>query len=277
MEFDSEERFEGILSVLEEHGQASVAELSERFGVSAVTIRKDLDALERRSLLTRFRGGARFFAATEEGSFGDRLRSRVTAKKAIARRAAALVPNGASIGLDSSTTSYYLALELLGHHDLLVVTNSLRTAALFESESQATVVLMGGTVRRTSQSTVGDLGETMAGRGHLSMSFFGLTSLSLQRGLMEMATSEAESKRALLQASNEVVAIFDSSKDGAFGLHSFAAPSQVNRIITDNGFNAIEADRWRAMGVVVDVVEPRPAHFATAAEHPTPTSNDAAR
>lgn len=257
MESESEVRIDGILSVLEQRGEVTVQELSDHFSVSAVTIRKDLDVLERRSLLERYRGGARLHAPSEEGSFTDRLRRRVGAKKAIARKAATYVSNGDAIALDSSTSCHYLAMELLEHQDLVVVTNSLRTATLLSEESSATVVMLGGTVRRTANSTVSDLADTLAGRGQLITAFAGVACASTQRGLMELSESEAATKRGMVRAARQVIAIFDSSKEGAFGLHSFAAPTQVSRILTDAHFSSAEAERWMAMGVAVELTPVR--------------------
>lgn len=252
MDQDSDVRVEGILSALEHAGHVSVNELSARFGVSAVTIRKDLQALERQSLLQRVRGGARSHAPNEEGSFTDRLGRGVAAKKAIARHAASLVSNGDVIALDSSTSAYFLALELLNRRDLVVITNSLRSAMLLTEESDATVVLLGGTVRRTASSTVGDPLDVLSGRGRITTAFLGLTSLSPERGLMELSIAEAESKRVLAGPARNVVGLFDSSKLDGFGLHPFATADRVTRLITDTGFDDAEAARWRALDVIVD-------------------------
>ncbi|KAA9132282.1 DeoR/GlpR family DNA-binding transcription regulator [Microbacterium caowuchunii] len=252
MEIDSVVRVDGILAALEHQGQVSVSELAQRFGVSAVTIRKDLHALERRSLLQRVRGGARAAAPAEEGSFADRLSRGVAAKKAVARYAAALVRNGDVIALDSSTSAYFLALELLGHRDLVVVTNSLRSATVLVEESNATVVLMGGTIRRTSASTVGDVSEVLSGRGRVAHAFLGLAALSIERGLLELSVAEAESKRVIVDAAREVVGLFDSGKADGFGLHSFAATDRVTRLITDTGFSDEDTARWQEAGVQVD-------------------------
>ena len=252
MEIDGEVRVEGILSTLEHRGQVSVSELATQFGVSAVTIRKDLQALERRALLQRVRGGARSHTSEDEGSFTERLGRSAGAKKAIARHAAGFVANGDVIALDSSTSAYFLALELLNRRDLVVVTNSLRSAMVLSEESDATVVLLGGTIRRTAHSTVGDISDALVGRGRISKAFTGLAALSLERGLLELSRAEADTKRALTDASREVYALFESSKADAFGLHSFAVPDRVTRLITDTGFPDDEVARWRDADVEVD-------------------------
>jgi DeoR/GlpR family transcriptional regulator of sugar metabolism len=252
MDIDGEERVEGILSALEHRGQVSVSELATQFGVSAVTIRKDLEALERKSLLQRVRGGARPRASEDEGSFTERLGRAAGAKRAIARHAATFVNNGDVIALDSSTSAYFLALELLSRRDLVVVTNSLRTAMVLSEDSDATVVILGGTVRRMATSTVGDISNVLVGRGRIAKAFTGLAALSFERGLLELSSAEAESKKALMDASREVFALFESAKADAFGLHTFAAADRVTRLITDTGFSDDEVARWRGVGVEVD-------------------------
>lgn len=260
MEQPGDGRTEGILSVLEHHGETTVTALAERFDVSAVTIRKDLQMLERRSLLVRTRGGARRLTPDEDGSFTDRLGDQVAAKKAIARRASTLVHDGDVIGLDSSTSAYYLALELLERRELVVVTNSLRTASLLADESDATIVLMGGTIRRSMSSTVGDFSGVLAGRGRIGKVFLGLVALSVQRGILEQSLEEAETKRALVGAAGQVIALSDSTKGVGFGLYTVAETSQVTRLITDTFFDAHEVERWRNAGVKVDVCELNRSH-----------------
>ncbi len=248
------ERRQDILRLLDGASRVSVPDLSARFGVSEVTIRKDLDALERRHLLRRVRGGAVALEGADEGAFEMRLRHRTGAKRAIARAAAALVRDGDAIALDSSTTCYYLAQELAGRRGLVVLTNGLRTAEVL-SESDATVVLPGGTLRRSSWSLVGDFGGVFAGRGRLARGFFGVRSLSPQLGLMELSQEETVVKRRLVSICDEVYGLFDSSKVGRFGLHPFAEPGQITELITDTGVADDVVAEWRAGDVPVRRVE----------------------
>lgn len=246
-------REEAILGALDEHGRVEVNELASRFGVSAVTIRKDLDALERRSLLRRVRGGAVVAAPVDEGSFADRLRRNAVAKKAIARMAAGMVADGDVIAVDSSTTGYFLMLELLAKRDLIVITNSLRGATLLSEESNATVLVPGGIVRRASNSTSGPIGDVLTGRGRVRLGFFGVAGLSPRNGLMEISSSEAESKRAMAEACDGVYGILDASKEGAFGLHPFSPPTTITAILTSTGVTDRFIDEWSAIGVDVRV------------------------
>lgn len=244
------ERQQDLLRLLETDGQVSVPALAGRFGVSVVTIRKDLDILEQRRLLRRVRGGAVPAGSADEGAFEARLRYRTGAKRAIAQAAAELVRDGDAIALDCSTTCYQLALELRSRRGLVVLTNGLRTAEILTGAG-ATVILPGGTLRRSSWSLVGDIGDVFAGRGRVRRGFFGVRSFSPEMGLMELAPEEAAAKRRLVAASMEVYGLFDASKVGRFALHSFAEPALVTGLITDSEADAAVVSGWRRLGIDV--------------------------
>jgi DeoR family transcriptional regulator of aga operon len=253
------ERQQAVLRLLEETGRVGVGELCDRFGVSAVTIRKDLEALERRRLLRRVRGGAVPEEGADEGAFELRLRHSSAAKQAIARAAAAYVHDGDAIALDCSTTAFYLALELRARRGLVVVTNGLRAADVLSESGAITVVIPGGTVRRSSQSVVGDFGDFFATRGRLNRGFFGVRSLTPAHGLMELSSEETAVKRRLAAACVEVYGLFDASKVGRFALHPFVATDRITALFTDAGVGADIVAHWSAVGVPVHRAEPTPA------------------
>lgn len=244
-------REQAILVDLDRTGRVLVAELADRFGVSAVTIRKDLDALERRSMLRRVRGGAVSTGTADEGAFEMRLRHSAKAKRAIARAAAPLVRDGDVIAMDSSTTCWYLANELLTRRNLVVITNGLRTAELLMEQSAAMVLMPGGVLRRSAASMVGPIGDVLAGRGRIDTGFFGLIGLSTTHGLMDIVVEEAQTKQFMARACNEVVGLFDSSKVDRFGLHSFAATDTISALYTDDGIEQSLIAEWKAAGVPV--------------------------
>lgn len=249
------ERQQEVLRLLDGTGRVSVQELATRFGVSLVTVRKDLEALERRRLLRRVRGGAVGASGADEGAFEMRLRYRSAEKMAIARAAAEIVHDGDAIALDCSTTCYFLAQELRDRRGLVVLTNGLRSAEML-SEAGATVVLPGGTLRRSSWSLVGDIGDVFVGRGRVARGFFGVRSLSPEAGLLELSPEETAAKRRLVSVCGEVHGLFDSSKVGRFALHTFAEPDQITSLITDTGTDAEDIAGWRAAGVEVRTTGP---------------------
>ncbi|GAA4900942.1 aga operon transcriptional regulator AgaR [Tessaracoccus lubricantis] len=247
---DEAERRESIHRALERLGRATVADLAREFGVSTVTIRKDLDALERRGLLTRIHGGATRTTLKDEGSFPFRLMDAAEHKRDIARRAARLVHSGDTIALDSSSTCHYLARELLELRDLTVITYSLATASLLLDGSSATVFLLGGQLRRSSRATT--LIHVDGVNDRIDMGFFGAHGASYEEGLAEISMEEADSKRALTPRCNRLYALVDSSKFGATSYHVWLPAQRVTGLITDGEAPAAQVERWRDLGVYVD-------------------------
>lgn len=252
------EREQQILRQLESSSRISVADLVSAFEVSAVTIRKDLDLLEQRGLLRRVRGGAVSVESADEGAFALRLRHSRREKTAIATAAAKHVDDGDVIALDSSTTCYYLATQLVARRGLVVVTNGLRTAMLLQEQSTATVLLPGGVIRRASSSLVGQIGDVLQGRGKIRKGFFGLRGLSSEHGMLELSEDEAAAKRAIAKVCVQRYGLFDSGKVDRFGLYPFVAPEDVDALFTDDGIDAETATTWRALGVDVHIVVPEP-------------------
>ncbi len=247
-------RAQAILVELDRTGRVLVAALSDRFGVSAVTVRKDLDALERRSMLRRVRGGAVSTGKADEGAFEMRMRHSVRAKRAIAQAVAPLVRHGDVIAMDSSTTCFYLARELLDRRNIVVVTNGLRTAELLMEQSSAMVLMPGGVLRRSAESMVGPIGDVLSGRGRIDKGFFGLMGLSTSHGLLDIVVEEAQTKQFMAKACNQIFGLFDSSKVGRFGVHSFAATETLTGLYTDDAVDDALIEEWAAAGVPVSTV-----------------------
>jgi DeoR/GlpR family transcriptional regulator of sugar metabolism len=259
-EFDREQ---AILLELEGAGRVTVNDLAQRFGVSRVTVRKDLDGFERRGLLRRIRGGAVGIESSDEGAWSMRVRHSSEAKQAIARAVAPLIHHGDVIAMDASTTCYYLARELVDRRNLVVITNGLRTATLLMEQSTAMVVLPGGVLRRSAESMVGPIGDLLTGRGRISKGFFGLVGLSPQLGLMEVSIDEAQTKSFMAAACDEVYGLFDSSKAGRFAVHPFAPAADVHALYTDDAIPAEVAAAWAPLDVRVHAV-PVPARAGSA-------------
>ncbi|WP_369135846.1 DeoR/GlpR family DNA-binding transcription regulator [Modestobacter sp. I12A-02662] len=252
---DEHARSQAILAALSASGRVAVNDLAQRLAVSTVTIRKDLEALERRAALRRVRGGAVAAPVLDEGAFETRLLVRRAEKVGIARAVAPLVQDGDVIALDSSTTCHHLAHELLARRSLVVITNSMPTATLFSERSDATVLIPGGSVRRSARSVVGVIGDVLSGRGWIDKGFVGAHAVSAQRGLLDMTPDEAQVKQYLTAHCRQVFALADSSKLGSFSLHSVAPPSRITALYTDSGADPAAVAELRAAGVAVHRVD----------------------
>src|SRR4051794_2378027 len=180
-----------VLRMLETRDAVLVSELARAFSVSEVTVRADLSELARQGLVARVRGGVRpLQRGQSELAFDLRLRLEAARKQAIARAAAAMVDEGEAVALDSSTTAYYLALELRAKRELVVVTNGLLIAAALAEAPGITVLVTGGMLRLPAMSLVGDIGADVLRSTRINKGFLGARGLSLDRGLMDLVPEE---------------------------------------------------------------------------------------
>jgi len=232
------ERQEHIARMVEEHGRVRVSELSERFGVSAVTIRKDLLALEGDGRLIRAHGGA---IAREgrrpESSFDVRERLNRAAKDQIGRAAAEMVSDGESIAFDASTTALAVARHLKsrgGWINLTVITNGLRIAGELAGYPGITVVMPGGFVRWEALSVVGQIGNGLFEQVNVQKAFLGAAGFTLESGLSDATEEEAQIKRLMAGAATEVIAIVDSSKWGRAAFATFCRTADVTAVVADS-------------------------------------------
>jgi DeoR/GlpR family transcriptional regulator of sugar metabolism len=234
-----------------------VAELSKAFAVSEVTVRSDLSELARQGLVARVRGGVRpLQRGQSELGFDFRLRLEVERKRAIARAAAAMVDEGEAIALDSSTTAYYLALELRTKKELVVVTNGLLIAAALADAPGISVLVTGGMLRLQAMSLVGELGADVLRATRISKGLLGARGLSIDHGLMDLNPEEVRIKREMADVCERVIGLLDSTKWHRTALLPFVATEQVDAIVTDTGAPGEEVEAWRARDVEIVCVEP---------------------
>src|SRR3954462_11065933 len=257
--FSQSERMQHVLRLLETRDYVQVAELSEAFAVSEVTVRSDLGELARQGLVARIRGGVRALQqGTAEVGFDLRLRLEVERKRAIARAAAAMVENNEAIALDASTTAYYLALELRAKRELVVVTNGLLVATALADAPGIAVLVTGGMLRLSAMSLVGDLGTDVLRTTRINKGFLGARGLSLERGLMELNPDEVRIKQEMAEACEQVYGVLDGTKWHRSALLAFVAAEELAGVITDSSAPADEVQTWREAGVAVIAVDPGP-------------------
>ncbi|MFH5821787.1 DeoR/GlpR family DNA-binding transcription regulator [Georgenia sp. AZ-5] len=237
-------------------GRVSVSVLADELAVTAETIRRDLEALDRRGVLHRVHGGAVPAQAVRlvEAALGEREGTRVAEKERIARAALAHVPaGGGSIILDAGTTTGRLGALLPSDADLSVVTNSVPTASAVAIRSRSPVFLLGGRVRGLTQATVGADAEERLRRTRVDVAFLGTNGITPRHGLSTPHPAEAAVKRAMVAAARRVVVLADSSKVGQEHLVSFAGLEQVDVLITDAAVDAQDRAQIEERGVEVVV------------------------
>jgi DeoR family transcriptional regulator of aga operon/DeoR family fructose operon transcriptional repressor len=232
------ERQERIARLVEEHGRARVADLATRFGVSSVTIRKDLVALETAQRLLRAHGGAiAIDHRRPELSFDIRERLQAEEKTRIGMAGAALVQDGESIVMDASTTALAVARHLKargGWSQLTVITNGLRVAAELAGHPGLVVLMLGGRVRWEALSVVGQLGDGLFDRINVQKAFLGAAGFTLESGLADATDEEAQIKRSMVGAAREVIAIVDSTKWQRAAFATFCPTDDIDVVLTDS-------------------------------------------
>ena len=245
-------RMRRVLELLQTRDAVTVAELARTFDVSEVTVRNDLTTLARRGLVARVRGGARALQRGQsEVAFDVRLRVEEDAKRAIARAAAAMVADGEAVALDSSTTAFYIALELREKHELVVVTNGLRIASALADAPGVSVIVPGGIVRMAAMSVVGDFASSVLRSTRIGRGFFGARGIGGERGLMDLNPEEVKIKREMAEACERVVGVFDHTKWRRSALFTFVPTQRIDAIVTDAAAPADLVQEWRDRKVEV--------------------------
>lgn len=249
------ERRRAIVELVQTQGRVAVTELSQRFGVSEVTIRADLQALAEQKLLVRTHGGAvRMDNNLEELALTLRRQRQVKEKDRIGRAGAEQIEDGDAIFLDSSSTSLAIAHHLKGRRYLTVVTNSLEVVHELFNAPGVDVVLMGGVLQRETASFVGAHGLEAIGELNVQKGFFGAHGIDLVAGLTDVSPDEAAVKRPIAAMCRQVIAVLDATKWGRVGVASFASIDKVNTIITDAGAPGDLVTTFRSRGIKIVVV-----------------------
>jgi DeoR family fructose operon transcriptional repressor len=250
----AEERQQAIAALVMSRGRASVAELAQVYDVTTETVRRDLAVLDKAGLLRRVHGGAvpvRTLHLVEAG-VGERDSTRADQKDAIAAAAAEFFPrSGASVLLDSGTTTARVAAHLPNDRELTVVTNSVPIAGRVAAMGNVTLQLLGGRVRGLTQAAVGEQALRVLDTLRVDIAFIGTNAISVRHGLSTPDTDEAAVKRAMVHAANYVVVVADSSKLGQEDLVSFAPIDSVDTLITDDEIAHADRDQFTEQGVEV--------------------------
>ncbi|GAA2455140.1 DeoR/GlpR family DNA-binding transcription regulator [Actinomadura vinacea] len=223
-----------VLSV----GSAGAGDLAERFGVSLMTVHRDLDELERQGIVRKYRGGV---TAQPSGVFESnvayRMKSMQAAKDAIAARAAALVEPGMAVMLDDSTTTLALARRLGGITPLTVITNFLETTNLLARDRDIRLMTLGGEYDALHDSFLGVSCVDAIGALNVDLCFVSTSAVS--GGFAYHQEQHIVSvKRAMLESAQRNVLLVDHSKLGRVALHRVAPLSAFDRVIVDDGAGA---------------------------------------
>ena len=250
-----EERRQHILTLVQNQRRVLVNELSESFGVSQITIRKDLDSLQAKGMVQRTHGGALALSASAllDPSIQEKMHRHSQEKQRIANAAARIVKEGQCVMLDSGTTTTVVAHALRRFTHLTVITNAINIVADL-ADTDFDVILTGGSLRKNSFSLVGPLAEDVLEEMHADVLFLGVDGFDLEIGLTTPNLPESRVNRAMVKAVRKVVVVCDSTKFHQRSLSRIIPPSEVDCVITDHGLSDIDAAILRDKEIEVILV-----------------------
>lgn len=251
------QRREALAGLVLERGTVSLTELAERFGVSLMTIRRDLQALEQSGVLRRVMGGAiPAVSRFHEPPIRERALEALPAKRAIGAAAAALVEDGETIIVDVGTTALECARALSRSQRLTVVTPSLQVAQVLTYVPSIRTHLIGGRLRPGEMSVVGPWATDALEQLNCDTVFLGAGGVHTERGVTEYNLDDSRVKTAAVKSARRCILLADESKLGRVTFAHVAPVSAVTTLVTDATADHPVVRELSELGVGIVHVEP---------------------
>lgn len=237
MHLSLKDRQNEIIIMLQSKEYAEISYLAKVFKVSEMTIRRDIDQLEKTNQVTKVYGGVRLKEASKkefEGSLEFRKSSNTDAKKLIAKQAASLINDDDVIAFDASTTALEVCKEIKYQKRVTVITNNINIVLEINDDPEITVILVGGFVRKSSLSLTGSMLNTYLESIFIDKAFISCRAFNYKDGMTDNIVDEGEAKQALINRSTKLIAIVDHSKIDTRSFFKISSASAIDTFITDN-------------------------------------------
>ena len=229
---DITDRRKEIINILKDREYVTVEEFSRVLGVSTVTIRTDLSALESDGALIRTHGGAMKSEKKSKQRFiSNTMSENKLEKKAIALKASSLIKDGSTIIIDSGSTTIHLA-ENLKDKKITVVTNNILSQDILKNEESVNLIVLGGTLRRASMGTIGPIANNAVKSMNVDIFFLGAAAYN-QEIISSYDIIEVELKKNMIHSADKVVFLADSSKFGKKAFSTISSWDLIDTFITD--------------------------------------------
>jgi len=240
-------RLEMIRHQLVEKGEVLIDEMVKRFGVSFMTVHRDLDILAKTGEIIKTHGGATAAKRlTFEFSFRNQISNYQERKEAIARKAVDIVKPGDVVMLDTGTTTLEIAKQLKNKKDITVITTSLAIVSELQFIDQIEVVLLGGSLRSGSPDLHGPLAEENIEQFRTHIAFIGADGIDLNGNTFTNDLRIANLSRRMAKNANRVIVVSDSSKFGRKSMCKVLSSDEYDLIITDSDVNKTIRNRFKA-------------------------------
>ncbi|UYY77392.1 DeoR/GlpR family DNA-binding transcription regulator [Sphingomonas sp. R1] len=226
-------RHQRILELARHAGSVTVEALATALEVTPQTIRRDLNQLASRAMLSRVHGGAVVTSGVDNLDREARRQVAAGAKAAIGVAAAALVPNGASLFINIGTTTEAIAAALVHHRHLLVVTNNLNVADILGGVPTIEVVVAGGRVRASDRAVVGALAMDFLRGFKLDFALIGASAIDAEGTLLDFDMDEVRVSQTIIEQARSVILATDQTKFGRPAPVRIAEIGVVDHLVTD--------------------------------------------
>lgn len=249
------ERRKKILSSISENGKVLVHELSKEFEVSEVTIRNDLEQLEKKNMLLRARGGAIKIDSNVgiDHRLSEKDKLHYQEKTAIGKCAAKLINDYDTIIVDSGTTTIEIMRNLPSLTEITVITNAINIVNQLVATHSVSInlIIPGGYLRKNSLSMVGPLSEKNFKNFYVDKVFIGVDGFDTKHGIYTPNIEEAHLNEIMIEIAKEVIVVTDSSKFSRKSLAYICDISRINTVVTDKGISEEDKKRLEDAGIKV--------------------------
>lgn len=251
-----EQRRGEIIELIQRNGSVRVSELARLYSISEVTIRTDLEYLESQGQLTRVHGGAvgtgKLYANMD---LSERYMTNATSKRELATLAACLIENNDTIMMNAGTTLAYVLKAIQGKKNISIVTNSIQNALEVSSYPGVNVILLGGEIDAKYQFTHGVDTLAQLEHYHANKCIISVDGIDDKDGLTLYYANESGIVRQMIESSDEVIVVADSSKLGRSAFSRVASLADIDILVTNNKETSPELDALREMGCEVIVAD----------------------
>lgn len=245
------ERWERILDIIDTQGLATVEQIAEATNVSASTVRRDLAGINERGLIRRTRGGAMPQSHIRTGAtLAESRKSNPSEKEIIGRAAAALVHDDDTLLFDGGFTTYQVARQLQAKQ-LTIISNSLDVIQVMAGREGVTLIVIGGELSVVTGTNLGPKTAEEIGQFWADKAILGADAVSPTNGLSSPNLLTAQTKKAMIEASRELIIVADHTKLGRFSPYRVADCGSIRTLVTDDKADPEILQAFRNLGVEV--------------------------
>lgn len=227
-------RQQDILNVARQQGRVSVEQLVEMFALTPQTIRRDLNHLCDRRVLSRIHGGAVLASGVENMGYEARQVLASSEKTAIGERAAREIPDGASLFINLGTTTEAVASALRHHRDLLVISNNLHVVNILSNNTDCEIIVAGGMLRRSDGGLVGEAAADFVRQFKVDYAVIGVSAIDEEGALLDFDYNEVRVAKAIIANARHVFLVADQSKLSRSAPFRIGSLEDVDALFTDS-------------------------------------------